>query len=221
MPPEATLSTRVSPALRIARTEISLLPAFTANRRRSSSLRINAPCEANGSNGGSPASATGLPLPPVGNVPAGGGTETSNGAGPNAFVSAPAHRRSRRDHAGDGDHGRQRLLWVSDGNSQVRVVDPDRNEIIATISTAIAECDGGTATTHYCGRSNEIAYDPVHHVILVSNPSALDLAPPHTGGWGFAHFDDGKPASEAVHNTCFACHATVKDRDFVFNRYAP
>ena len=42
-----------------------------------------------------------------------------------------------------------------------------------------------------------------------------------TGGWGFAHFDDGKPASEAVHNTCFPCHATVKARDFVFNRYAP
>ena len=42
-----------------------------------------------------------------------------------------------------------------------------------------------------------------------------------TGGWGFAHFDDGKPASEAVHNACFACHATVKERDFVFNRYAP
>src|SRR5262247_4131704 len=42
-----------------------------------------------------------------------------------------------------------------------------------------------------------------------------------TGGWGFAHFDDGKPASGAVHNTCFACHATVKERDFVFNRHAP
>jgi hypothetical protein len=42
-----------------------------------------------------------------------------------------------------------------------------------------------------------------------------------TGGWGFAQFDDGKPASEAVHNTCFACHATVEARDFVFNRYAP
>jgi hypothetical protein len=41
-----------------------------------------------------------------------------------------------------------------------------------------------------------------------------------TGGWGFAQFDDGKPASEAVHNTCFACHATVEGRDFVFNRYA-
>ena len=42
-----------------------------------------------------------------------------------------------------------------------------------------------------------------------------------TGGWRSAHFDDGKPASEAVHNTCFACHAVVKERDFVFNRYAP
>lgn len=42
-----------------------------------------------------------------------------------------------------------------------------------------------------------------------------------TGGWGFAHFDAGKPAPEAVHNACFPCHATVKARDFVFNRYAP
>jgi len=42
-----------------------------------------------------------------------------------------------------------------------------------------------------------------------------------TGGWGFGHFDDGKPAGEAVQNTCFSCHATVKARDFVFNRYAP
>jgi hypothetical protein len=42
-----------------------------------------------------------------------------------------------------------------------------------------------------------------------------------TGGWGFAHFDDGKPADEAMHNTCFSCHEIVKARDFVFNRYAP
>ena len=42
-----------------------------------------------------------------------------------------------------------------------------------------------------------------------------------TGGWGFAQFDDGKPASEAVHNTCFPCHAIVEARDLVFNRYAP
>jgi hypothetical protein len=42
-----------------------------------------------------------------------------------------------------------------------------------------------------------------------------------TGGWGFAQFDDGKPAIEAVHDTCFPCHAAVKARDVVFNRYAP
>ncbi len=42
-----------------------------------------------------------------------------------------------------------------------------------------------------------------------------------TGGWGFADFKDGKPASEAVHNTCFPCHTPAKDRDYVFTRYAP
>lgn len=42
-----------------------------------------------------------------------------------------------------------------------------------------------------------------------------------TGGWGFAHFDDGKPADEKVLNTCFACHANIKERDLVFTRYAP
>ena len=42
-----------------------------------------------------------------------------------------------------------------------------------------------------------------------------------TGGWGFAQFDNGKPASEAVHNACFACNAIAKGRDLVFNRYAP
>jgi Cytochrome P460 len=40
-------------------------------------------------------------------------------------------------------------------------------------------------------------------------------------GWGYAQFDDGKPAGEAVHDACFACHAIVKERDFVFNCYAP
>ncbi len=42
-----------------------------------------------------------------------------------------------------------------------------------------------------------------------------------TGGWGFAQFDDGKPADEAVHKTCFSCHEPVKARDFVFTHYAP
>jgi hypothetical protein len=43
-----------------------------------------------------------------------------------------------------------------------------------------------------------------------------------TGGWGFGRFIDGKPADEAQHQTCFACHqARVKNRDFVFTRLVP
>jgi hypothetical protein len=44
-----------------------------------------------------------------------------------------------------------------------------------------------------------------------------------TGGWGFGQFDkDGKPnLPEAVFKKCFPCHQPVKDRDFVFTRYAP
>lgn len=41
-----------------------------------------------------------------------------------------------------------------------------------------------------------------------------------TGGWGFAHFDDGKPADEAVLKTCFPCHAKLEGRDLVFTRYS-
>lgn len=42
-----------------------------------------------------------------------------------------------------------------------------------------------------------------------------------TGGWGFAQFDDGKPASEILLKTCFSCHTPAKAHDFVFTRYAP
>jgi hypothetical protein len=43
-----------------------------------------------------------------------------------------------------------------------------------------------------------------------------------TGGWGFGRFVNGQPADLAQHQTCFACHAArVKDRDYVFTRFAP
>ncbi len=41
------------------------------------------------------------------------------------------------------------------------------------------------------------------------------------GGWGYAHFNDGKPADEAMHQSCHPCHQAVEARDFVFTRYAP
>jgi hypothetical protein len=42
-----------------------------------------------------------------------------------------------------------------------------------------------------------------------------------TGGWGFAHFKDGKPGDETFMNTCFPCHNQAKASDLVFTRYAP
>ena len=42
-----------------------------------------------------------------------------------------------------------------------------------------------------------------------------------TGGWGYAQFDDGKPADEKVMGACFPCHQLIKARDYVFTRYAP
>ena len=42
-----------------------------------------------------------------------------------------------------------------------------------------------------------------------------------TGGWGFAHFKDGKPAAAAFMKTCFPCHNRNQATDLVFTRYAP
>jgi hypothetical protein len=42
-----------------------------------------------------------------------------------------------------------------------------------------------------------------------------------TGGWGYGHFDDGKPAYAAVLKSCFPCHEAFKGRDFIFTDYAP
>jgi hypothetical protein len=43
-----------------------------------------------------------------------------------------------------------------------------------------------------------------------------------SGGWGYAQFDkDGKPGPESDMKKCFPCHQAIKERDFVFTRYAP
>lgn len=41
-----------------------------------------------------------------------------------------------------------------------------------------------------------------------------------TGGWGFAQFNDGKAIDSGGLSGCFACHVPVKDRDFIFTKYA-
>jgi hypothetical protein len=42
-----------------------------------------------------------------------------------------------------------------------------------------------------------------------------------TAGWGFGQFTDGKPDSEALHETCFSCHGPAKGNDYLFAHYAP
>ena len=41
-----------------------------------------------------------------------------------------------------------------------------------------------------------------------------------TGGWGFGHFQGGKPADAAFMKPCFPCHEKAKATDLVFTRYA-
>lgn len=42
-----------------------------------------------------------------------------------------------------------------------------------------------------------------------------------TGGWGFGHFQDGKPGNAAFMKSCFPCHEKAKGTDFVFTHYVP
>ena len=53
----------------------------------------------------------------------------------------------------------QRLLWAGDGNSTIKVINLDRNEIVNVINT------GGK------NRADEMALDPKDHLLIIGNPS--------------------------------------------------
>lgn len=123
----------------------------------------------------------------IGDAGTGGGTATTNGAGPSSVVF---DRRGR--------------AWVSDGNSTVHVVDVNRGmQIIASVNTSIPSCDGGTATTHYCGRTNEITYDPEHDLVFVQNPSPLAVAAPHGAIDTYASFISARAPYHIVGTIAF------------------
>jgi len=99
-------------------------------------------------------------------LPSGGGTIFSNGPGPNGVLVTPDDKR----------------LWAGDGNSIVQVADVDPNsprylKIIASVSTAIPGCDADGA--HYCGRADELGYDPRDRVMLVANNAPLSTDGTH------------------------------------------
>jgi hypothetical protein len=65
-----------------------------------------------------------------------------------------------------------------------------------------------------------VAGSPPHWYLQFMVKDSVKYA--STGGWGYAQFDkDGKPADEAKHATCFACHIPARDHDYVFTRYTP
>lgn len=97
----------------------------------------------------------------AGALTSGGGTSTTNGQGPNGVLVTPNRR-----------------LWAGDGNSLAQVADVDPNSPAyltllkpGGISTAIPACD--TGATHYCGRADELAFDPKDHVIMIANNAPL------------------------------------------------
>jgi len=68
------------------------------------------------------------------------------------------------------------------------------------------------------GRSQSFVAGPPTNVQFMVKDSKRYAS---TGGWGFGHFQQGKPGDEAMMQTCFPCHAQIRARDLVFTRYAP
>jgi hypothetical protein len=127
----------------------------------------------------------------AGPLPSGGGTTATNGPGPNGVLVTPNHK-----------------LWAGDGNSTVRVadVDPDSPNylnIIGSISTSIAACDNGTATGHYCGRADELGYDPKDHVILIANNAPRSIVAPHNPADPYATFISSIPPYAVLGHVTF------------------
>jgi hypothetical protein len=135
----------------------------------------------------------------------GGGTSTSNAPGPNGIMVTPnAH------------------LWAGDGNATAQVYDVNVNNVtylqpllVGGISTAwnnpaipADTCDGGTATTHYCGRADELALDPVDNIIMIANDRPLSLTatgtpPVHVSIDPYATFINANPPYNVLGHISF------------------
>jgi Cytochrome P460 len=95
---------------------------------------------------------------------------------------------------------------------------PDGSIIAAIHWTRVPSEDNNKVLAGpFPGAQSFVVGSPVNVQFMVKDSKTYAA----TGGWGFADFKDGKPASEAVHKTCYSCHEPAKDRDFVFTHYAP
>ena len=88
--------------------------------------------------------------------------------------------------------------------------------IVARLAYSYDASDENNAT--FGRRQSFVAGQPKNGVQFMVKDSEKYAA---TGGWGYAHFNDGKAADDSMLETCYPCHQAVKSRDFVFTRYAP
>ena len=127
----------------------------------------------------------------AGPLPSTGGTAAMNGPGPNGVLVTP-----------------NRKLWAGDGNSMVQVadVDPDSPNylnIIGSINTAIPACDNGTVAGHFCGRADELGYDPKDHLILIANNAPSSIVAPHNLIDPYATFISANPPYAVLSHITF------------------
>lgn len=95
---------------------------------------------------------------------------------------------------------------------------PDGSIIAAIHWTRVSsEFNNSVLDGPFPGAQSFVVGKPVNVQFMVKDSKKYSA----TGGWGFADFKDGKPQDKALHEACFPCHVPVKDRDYVFTRYAP
>lgn len=89
--------------------------------------------------------------------------------------------------------------------------------IIARIAWSYDESDENNKT--FGKKQSFVAGHPKNGVQFMVKDASRYAA---TGGWGYSQFDDGKPLTDAAMlQSCYECHSLIKDRDYVFTRYAP
>jgi hypothetical protein len=95
---------------------------------------------------------------------------------------------------------------------------PDGSIIAAIHWTRVSsEFNNSVLDGPFPGAQSFVVGKPVNVQFMVKDSKKYSA----TGGWGFADFKDGKPQDKVLHEACFPCHIPVKDRDYVFTRYAP
>jgi hypothetical protein len=95
---------------------------------------------------------------------------------------------------------------------------PDGSIIAALHWTRVlADSDSKVIAGEFPGAESFIVGSPLNVQFMVKDSKKYAA----TGGWGFADFTNGKPATKKLHEACFPCHGPAKDHDYVFTRYAP